>query len=645
MHQFKQRLAILSFAIFIIYSPFLIAEAQDFTSNIEKIEVHYSRTSTVNKVYTQDNVLVLPNEISSPQRTVGDSISQLAGVELNGQGGLKQSYNIRGFSRARIKTEVDGIPIITDRRAGNSASFIPPEFITGIYVQKGPSSTLYGSGAMGGVVSLSTNNSTVSSAGIAYQPQDNSKQLHGMWTNDQLSIGLLQRKSENSHAANNTPLNSQLKQSTAILNYSTDWRNIDINASSIFSKGVNIGKSSATFPLQRFSLYPQDDHWLSQIKVSNNKDWQLQLFHHNQIWQSNVTKLSNESEQISIQRKNITDYQSKTLGGLGTLLVNDFTIGFEWQSRRNIKISEQELDANLQSVWQHRSANAKQDTYSAFIDKSWHYRRLKLNFGARYDQTQLAQNLSNNQKKLSDHFTSIAFRGSYTINQRHQLSAEIANAFRFPSVSELLFSGETPRGNTQGNAELLPEESIGFQINYQYKFTRQFSLLANSYIYQVDNYIERYQFDDQTRSYRNNPQVKITGFELTASWQVNQSLKSKLSYQWQQGQDINEQTIDDGLPTALKWSLDYQLASGPLSQFSFSNQLNYRFENKTFGPSEKPLANTLIWHSSIKNNIADNVELSFSILNLTNQSYQASADEDAPWQPERSILLKWQWFY
>jgi len=468
----------------------------DIDTKIEKIEIRHARTSTMNKVFTQDNVLLLPENISCQQRTIVDYINQLAGVELNGQGGLKQSYNIRGFSRARIKTEIDGIPIITDRRAGNSASFLPPEFITSIYLQKGPSSTLYGSGAMGGVLSLSTTSNSLANVGMTYQPQDNSKQWHAIFTNDEITLGLLQRKASNSSAANEAQLNSQLKQSTATINYNKQWQNIELNASSIISQGKNIGKSSATFPQQRISLYPQDDHWLSQIKLSNAKDWQVQLFHHNQAWQSQVTRLSDTSSLENISRRNLTDYQATTIGGLGSIIISEFTLGFEWLGRRNIKISEQEFDKNLQPVWQQQATNANQDTYSAFIERSWDFNRLNLNFGVRYDQVKLEQKLSFKYEELDDNFISTAVSGNYVFNQHHQLSGEVATAFRFPSVSELFFSGETPRGNTQGNSELEPEESLGFQLNYRFKLNEQLSLLANSYFYLVDNYIERFQLNN-----------------------------------------------------------------------------------------------------------------------------------------------------
>ena len=40
-----------------------------------------------------------------------------------------QSYSIRGFSRARIKTLLAGVPLTTERRAGVSEVYRPPFWI------------------------------------------------------------------------------------------------------------------------------------------------------------------------------------------------------------------------------------------------------------------------------------------------------------------------------------------------------------------------------------------------------------------------------------------------------------------------------------------------------------------------------------
>ena len=85
-----------------------------------------------------------------------DIVEQTPGVSLNGQGGQFQTYSLRGYSRGRIRTEIDGVAILTDRRAGNSIAFLPSVFVERTNVYLGSAASLYGSGAMGGVVSIET---------------------------------------------------------------------------------------------------------------------------------------------------------------------------------------------------------------------------------------------------------------------------------------------------------------------------------------------------------------------------------------------------------------------------------------------------------------------------------------------------------
>lgn len=104
----------------------------------ESIVVFHNKSEQLlQQSITSNNINITPELWSGPKRSVADIIVSAPGADINGQGGLFQSYNIRGFSRARIKTEVNGVPIISDRQAGNSISFIPPELIYGVYLQKG----------------------------------------------------------------------------------------------------------------------------------------------------------------------------------------------------------------------------------------------------------------------------------------------------------------------------------------------------------------------------------------------------------------------------------------------------------------------------------------------------------------------------
>ena len=603
---------------------------------IEVMTISHSKTiKSLDDVRTSDNVLIYPEQIVSAQHTVADLISQSAGVNLNGQGGLFQSYNIRGFNRARIKTEVDGIPIITDRRAGNSIAFIPAELISEVYIQKGPQSTLYGSDAMGGVVSISTQSHETSAISFALQPQDNAKHFSANVVGDTISASVVNRTADNANSAQNEqgsviPLNSQYQQHAATLASEFSWYDIDIFASAIVSQGDDIGKSSITFPTERISNYPQDDHLLSQIEFSSAGQWKLKLYQHQQQWQTNITRLDDKQ---NISRRNVTDYQSDTFGAYGSWLIDNTVVGLEWLGRHNIEISEQEFSATNELAWQHQMINADEDTFAVFTLHDWHFDDFTLATGARYDQIKLKQY----QQTKEDSFISLSANASYQLSKNTAMSLQLANAFRFPTVSELFFSGETPRGNTQGNSELTPEKSIGLQFSLTHHVNDKFSASFNGYHYRIDDYIERYT-QDNVRRYRNNQQVTIKGLEITSHWQINQHWQSTLGFQWQQGQDDDNNIVDDGIPKAFKWSLNWQNDS-----ISIRQQLSYQFSRQDVGASEIARESELIWHTELDYQVNNSLQLSFSVINLTDNLYKSSSDEDAAYQPERTLSFKGVW--
>ena len=634
-------LVLLSSPAFLSYAE--TSSAQDVT---EIIRISYNKSlKSLDDSRTSDNVMIYPEQTVIAPHTVGDIISQSTGVSLNGQGGLFQSYNIRGFSRSRIKTEIDGIPIVTDRRAGNSASFLPSELISGVYIQKGPQSTLYGSDAIGGVISISTQALDESALGITLQPQDNAQHIWARFAGESVNASVIHRQADNAQSPNNdlvagnelsnqlnTQLNTQYQQQAATLSSEFSWHDIDIFASAIISQGDDIGKSSSTYPNERISSYPQDDHLLSQIEFSSAGQWQVKFYQHQQQWQTNILRLNDDQ---AVSRRNLTDYQSDTYGIYGSKLINGTVVGIEWFGRHNIEINESEFSASNELAWKKNVVDADENTYSAYVLHDWHINQVTIATGARYDKISLSQQ----QQTKDDNFLSLSANLSYDLSANSSVSLQVANAFRFPTVSELFFSGETPRGNTQGNSTLSAEQSTGIQLSLSHQFSSDFSTRFNTYHYNVDDYIERYTLDD-VRSYRNSQQVTIQGFELVNLWTINTQWQTSLGLQWQQARDAEHNTVDDGIPKALKWSLNWQN-----ERFNVRQQLTYQFEQSEVGPSEQAQNSEFIWHITGDYQLSKRITLSMSVLNLTDNSYRASSDEDAAYQPERTVNISGLWYF
>jgi len=96
--------------------------------------------------------------------TVSDVLEQESGVSMARDGVWATGINIRGLDQQRIVMLVDGNRIETATDLMASMSFFDVDDIERIEVIKGASSSLYGTGAMGGIVNVITKNAYFNSS-------------------------------------------------------------------------------------------------------------------------------------------------------------------------------------------------------------------------------------------------------------------------------------------------------------------------------------------------------------------------------------------------------------------------------------------------------------------------------------------------
>ena len=524
-------------------------------------------------------------------RTVADKLSTLSGVNLNGQGGQFQSYSIRGFSRGRIRTEVDGIPIITDRRAGNSISFIAPDLFSDVSVTKGPSSTLYGSQALGGVVSLTTAMNEQSSVKIEGQSGSAYKGITLKHTKGNIDFGIAHQSANNERAQEGEELNTQFSRLSGLVRYQHQVNGLTATFSWLPSVGKDIGKSNVRYLNREISQYPQERHSLAQVQVNSDRNWLLKVFHHYQNWDSETLRLD--------QYNALTEYQSHTLGGQW-LSLHEFNnsqsyFGFDWLSRKGVSIDSSYERFQTQEVLTTELITNElvgDEANLAIYNKTdWQLGNTQLSFNLRYDWLQQQNDF---RADITEQAISASFTAHYILSDSVNLGFELANGFRYPTLSERFFNGSTPRGLITGNESLKPETSLGTQTSVNWQISDAIGIRSAFYYYDLNNYIERYRINDDLLSYRNLPQAKVYGVEVEASWYVNDNIEHRFVFQQQNGRDQEQQRLDDLLPKKLNWSM---LAN--FDNFSVTQAITHYFDANNIGPSESEREHYTIWDMSL----------------------------------------------
>lgn len=574
--------------------------------------------------------LVSPTDVVAPAFSTGELVARLAGAASNGQGGLFQSYSLRGFSRSRIRTEISGVPIVSDRRAGNSLSFLPETFIENIRADMGPASSLYGSGAMGGVLSASLREPEQTTLNIQLGSAGNYRGF-GVETrlNDQTTIAGSFKSASNSRAADNKPLNTGFRQSALYVRNTQTVGELLISSEVIAGLGRDLEKSSNRFPADRISTYPHDEHLIINLRARNQRGLFAQAYVHDQDWASRTERIS--------ERQNVSRYQSQTYGALVSHQNTDETStnrwGIELTARRNVDITEIEtpLDEEATAVGLVNSGN--EQASGVFADRMWFLGDTTLRVGGRLDRSQVSNDgPSRSETKLN---------GQVQIDKRFPnnwlMAAELGTAYRLPTLSELYFSGETPRGTVQGNSLLAPEETIGSQVT----LSRQSDNLVfelSSFYNRVEDYIERVRADDGSLTYQNLRSGRIWGFDGQLSIESTHEIKHRIAWQWQRGEADDGEFLNDLPPPEVSYTGSWR--SGAVS---VDVDLGYRFKRGDHGPSEIPLGSSLIGGARIAWNLNPHWSASLALSNGFDRIYRTSADEDAPLANERAAHLTLRW--
>ena len=561
--------------------------------------------------------------------SIGSLADALPGVSLNGQGGLFQSYSMRGFSRWRIRTEISGVPILTDRRAGNSLSFLPPELVETIQVNMGPASSLYGSGAMGGVMNVSLLNPTQTSVSLNASSMGNAREvsLKTPINKNTAFLGSI-REASNGKSGDGTPLNTGFEQSTFYVRNKSYINDTEVSTEVLVNNGNDIGKSSALFPNSRVTHYPHDNHRLLNVRATTPNSWFLQAYAHQQDWASVTLRDSG--------LRNTSDYSSTTIGGLlsRTSQSEQSTqrYGLDVTRRHGVDITEITAEPGAEIASRNVVDDGTEWTAGLFWERTWYLNGLSLQGGLRADSAEVK--IASGSADHSD--INLQLKADWQLTTAWDLTIEIGSAYRLPTLSELYFDGETPRGRLVGNDALKSEETVGAQLSLLYDVgDTAFEMTASAN--RVDRYIERILLSDGLESYRNLQSGELWGIDGQIQ-RRNNNLQHTLSWQWQHGESSTGETIADLPPPSLRYAASWQR-----SNLTLGMDLRYRFARSRSGPGEIPLGSASILGLSAQWKVNLHWIVQTSVTNGLNKNYRASATQLAPLDAGRAINVKIDW--
>lgn len=587
----------------------------------------------------ESSVSRLDIQAKMPENII-ETLSDTPGVHFIGSGGFSVTPTIRGLARRRVLLLLDGARITSDRRAGTSASFIPPEMAGRIEVVRSSSSVLYGSDAIGGVVNIMTRSGFGSKDG---RPAQSSFNINVNSINSRINTGLTFHHDLNkwhiyagfqyNRAADyDSPsgkiLHSGYTYYSGIMDISYHSEQRDFYIGYAGGVGKDIGKPERDNNPDKYTTVPlKADHFLrmgyTEKNLVKNGSLELSLFLDPTIY--NLDKIDTIANRIES-----ADTTSFNLGVKAILKKSPagsfaYQAGVEWFSRRNTQM-ENRVQTAAETVITYPVRDGERNDYSVFL--TFDYSGLPawvFNGGLRYSFFSIAALSDGTYLKKNSGAPSFFLGATHKLTEKASLFLTIARAFRFPSIGEAFYTGLTGRKYVIGNSALDPESSFNIDTGLK-MISGKWTLGIYLFSYNVDDMIERYREANDFYTYDNINRGRLYGGELEVSFKPVRVLDFFGHFIYYSGRNPSNKDPLNDIPAPRLLLGGKAFLDRLWLEFNFLHS----FEKSDPGPAE--VFNDAYTVVNLKGGYYITSSLYFYIKmgNILNQSYYANPDPDIP---------------
>ncbi|MEM7519995.1 MAG: TonB-dependent hemoglobin/transferrin/lactoferrin family receptor [Pseudomonadota bacterium] len=490
-------------------------------------------TVTLNSA-VRDNRSILDTPVSGSVRTrdqletkqandFEELIGDIPGVSIDGgPRGISQEPNIRGFRDEQLVLRIDG-GRFNFGQAHRGRFFIDPDLIQRVEVVRGGGSTLFGSGALGGVLSLETVDAAdLLAPGDTFGGQvrlgyssngeigKGSATLYGdTGIVDYLAFLGTRQFGEDLQSGNGNDIrNSQIDVVNGLLKFG-----VEITEAQRFEFTLSHYEDDGTTPANSSSASGGNTDVERDAEVTTFRLGYTYAPTGNDLVDLNVLVYGNLTEitedRISDARADTTEYDT---WGIDISNRSEFDLGVPVSVVYGVEAFTDEQTGTRNGAARTQFPDARAETIGVFAEATWALSsQFDLITGLRYDSYQRDPD-SAGLAAVDENFTSPRIGFSFRPSDNWQVYGNVARAFRAPSLSELYNDGVHfaaagfPLGPNQTfsgvnrfvpNPSLEPEESTQIDIGARFRQQNVFragdrlSFDVNAYHADVENYIDQ----------------------------------------------------------------------------------------------------------------------------------------------------------
>ncbi|MBA4388072.1 MAG: hypothetical protein C0404_08835 [Verrucomicrobia bacterium] len=469
--------------------------------------------------------------------SITDSFKLVPGVARVGDGAWGGDASIRGLSRDSVVMMVDGCRVNTATDINARFGLIDPMEIERVEILKGPISSLYGSGSMGGVVNVITRSGRFSGtqkwdAGLAgsYGSNPRSVDLFGFAnfnTSDTFFYASQTgRKHESYEDGDGKEVrNSQYEDNGTKLRggFLLQGHEVEINFQYYEGKDIGIpGAGTAPLPAVADITYPTVLRRMISVSDAlniNGMHWKTsKLTVYSQDIERNV-RIDNfpaASPLLSV----LPSAKHKTQGGqwINTVAAgkNGITAGVDGWQRKLVNSKRIKNMKSGQMATEQPLPEATFVSGGAFIEDDLSLtRRFTLNAGARDDQIQVSneQNPTWPERETEENTPSGHVGATWKITDKLNMKISAAAGYRAASIEERYQYLDLGGGITKyGDPELKPEKSQSFEYGINWLGDKLY-LSTSVFMNRYTDLIGEEKVDEQTIRNANINKAMIQGVE------------------------------------------------------------------------------------------------------------------------------------
>ena len=627
-----QRKALL--AAITVFVMGVTAQAEELpVYSFDEVVVTATRTENdVKKVPASTQVITQEDIKRGGATSVRNALSMYANIfqksKVRGGGhdiiirGMETKHSLVMVNGRRISNEADASGL------GNAMSLdrININDVEKIEIVRGPSSALYGSEAMGGVLNIITKPSKEQTllTGLEHTSEDTSHWWHadtGRIGNFSMTLDARFNKINRSMldtATESDPYGTAQTYNASLNYYVNDHsyvnaymdyysQHLKTDTGTPTMKPITLTTSSGMSLSGQAMLegtgskaYKQKNYGISWNGKTDKNDWQIQAYMSKFNWSttSNTKVLGSippagpdwmkDMFNGKLQKKNAYDFNHDehnmwAIEGRDSLRVNDHhrvTFGAEYVKD---KVSGTGLGANGDSVYSitengttKSSSEKTLSSYAAYLQDEIEYGKWFIVPAIRYDH----------HSAYGSH-TSPKIGVTYNATDHFRIKANYGDGFKAPSVSQLYYDldMEMGRGNwvhLTGNPNLKPEKSKSWDLGVEAEFGKGYGSLTY-FDNDVDNLIASIPKGKDSNGhnlhrYENVNKARIKGLENTLGYHFNDTLEFKVTSTLLDAKDTSS---GKDLTQRARLSQIYQLIYDDHKDTGWSavlwNQLDYKF--------------------------------------------------------------------